>query len=111
MQKRIQKNSIKVLFIFTGDLCWQFTAKTTNKTFSPGGIVLHNDRLFVTDWGNHRVLELSLDGTFIRDVISDNLEFPHAMAVQQSTGRIFITQSNMFRQEARSRSIKVFSIK
>ena len=79
--------------------------------FSPGGVFLFYGRLFVSDWVGNRVLELSLSGTLVREVIKDNLEHPQAMCIQRSKGRMFLTQSAMFKQEARSRSIKVFDMK
>ncbi|XP_045178312.2 uncharacterized protein LOC123538340 isoform X2 [Mercenaria mercenaria] len=98
-------------FTDTGEKLWQFTNSTYHKRFTPSGIVLHNNRLFVADWSSSKVLELTVDGSHVRDVVIDNIEHPHALAVQKSYGRLFITQSNFFKQEARSRGVKVFEIK
>lgn len=73
--------------------------------------MLFNGRLFVTDWSTHKLIELSTEGTHVCDVISDNLENPQGVAIQHTGGKIFITQNNLFKQEARSRSIKVFALR
>ncbi|XP_060580097.1 uncharacterized protein LOC132736901 [Ruditapes philippinarum] len=98
-------------FTESGEKLWQFSNSTYHKRFTPGALILHNNRLFVADWSSHKVIELTLDGSHVRDVVTDNIEYPHALAVQRSQGRLYITQSNFFKQEARSRSIKVFEIK
>jgi ABC-type spermidine/putrescine transport system permease subunit I len=106
--------SLSVIFTtytFLGEKLWQFSNSTYHKRFTPGALILHNNRLFVADWSSHKVIELTLDGSHVRDVVTDNIEYPHALAVQRSQGRLYITQSNFFKQEARSRSIKVFEIK
>lgn len=107
----VSGNGRVTCFDESGERAWVYTADTNKKMFSPGGIVLFYGRIFVTDWVGSRVLELSLTGTLVREVIRDNLEHPQAMAIQRSKGRIFITQSAMFKQEARSRSVKVFDMK
>ena len=72
---------------------------------------MFHDRLFVTDWTTHRLLELSTEVTHVRDVISDTLEYPQGVAIHEATGHVFVTQNSMFKQEARSRSVKVFKLK
>ncbi|WAR18330.1 hypothetical protein MAR_000168 [Mya arenaria] len=112
-QKRIfiSGNGMVVCFDEEGTRLWQFASPSVHRRFTPVGLVLFNQRLFVTDWSAHRVLELSLGGSHVRDVIVDNVEYPHALTVRQTTGSVLVTQNSMFKQEARSRSIKVFQVK
>ena len=53
----------------------------------PGGAVMSNNRtLIVSDYKNHRVSEFTLQGGFLRHVItaSDGLRYPHAMSASCS---------------------------
>lgn len=90
---------------------WQYTSRDSHRRFTPGDIVLYQKRLFVADWCGNKILELSLDGVYVRDVVTENIESPHAITIQPKHGRLLIAQSNYFKLEAKSRSVKVFEIK
>ena len=73
-------------YLFPGTRQWYYSADTTKKMFSPGGVFLFYGRLFVSDWVGNRVLELSLGGTLVREVIKDNLEHPQQCASRDQKG-------------------------
>ncbi|KAL4224201.1 hypothetical protein ACF0H5_017654 [Mactra antiquata] len=100
-----------ICFSITGEKLWQYTSRDIHKRFTPGDIVIYHERIFVVDWSSNKIIELSTEGTYVRDVITDNIESPHAITVQHNKGRLLVSQSNYFKQEARSRTIKVFEIK
>ena len=60
--------------------------------FIPGGIVCHGHSIYVTDYDNHSVDELSVDGRHVRQLISEQgVRKPGRMCVDD-TGRLYVAQ-------------------
>ena len=67
--------------------------------FSPEDIVCNGHSIYVIDWPNHRVDELSVDGRHVRQLIrGQGVWEPRRMCVDE-TGRLFVVQGEYGKQE------------
>ena len=67
--------------------------------FEPGDIVCHGHSIYVTDFHNHCVNELSNDGRHVRQLISEQtVRWPDRMCVDD-TGRLYVQQGGYRKEE------------
>ena len=67
--------------------------------FTPGDIVCHGNSIYVIDFLNHHVDELSNDGRHVRQLISqDGVRCPSRICVD-ATGRLYVAQGDWGKRE------------
>ena len=67
--------------------------------FSPRDIVCHGHSIYVTDFGNHHVDELSVDGRHVRQLIREQgVRWPTRICVDD-TGRLYVAQGGPAKRE------------
>ena len=65
----------------------------STKLKQPVGIRVHNDHVYVTDYDNHRVLVMSLQGEVITILGKGHLKKPEGIAINQD-GFVYVTSQN-----------------
>ena len=88
-------NNIVQVFDSNGKYLYKFG----DKMRYPYSITIHQDRVFVVQWGSHCVLVYELNGTFIKQLGSEGsgesqFNHPRGIAISEMNGDIFVCDLN-----------------
>ena len=87
-----------------GRKLWESQIKGSN----PRGLLWHNGRLLVASRSQHKIMAVDGSGSFIDDVVTNDLEYPYAISLHPGSKFLAVTQWDEKMTGERSRTIKIF---